>query len=261
VTKRSEPTEHARSGDLMASDLMATVAPPRAARGTAAPSPPARRAQRPRWRDTRLLIGVLLILLSVVIGARVVAGAASSGSWVTVTSALPAGHVLTDADFGTAMARLDDAASAHYYRANSRGGLLGRPLAVAVGAGALLPSDAVAPAAAAETRVVPVLVHAGRLPALRPGDHVDVYALVKGAAAGADREVLVVRDVEFLTGESLGSGDTSAQLRVAVPDAIRVVAASQSERVDLVRVDGLSGAPAPGGPAPAVPTEAPGLGG
>ena len=150
----------------------------------------------------------------------------------------------------------------HYYRAGSRTALIGRPLTVSVGAGALLPADAMAPGPATETRVVPVVVHAGRVPALRPGDHVDVYALVKGAAAGADREILVVRDVEFLTAETLGSGDTSAQLRVAVPDAIRVVAASQSERVDLVRVDGgAPAAPGPGGTAPEAPTETPGLGG
>jgi hypothetical protein len=103
-------------------------------------------------------------------------------------------------------------------------------------------------------------MHAGRLPALRAGDHVDVYALVKGAAAGSDREVLVVGGVEFLSGETLGSGDTSAQLRVSVRDAIRVVAASQSERVDLVRVDGGT-ASGSGAASAVVPTEAPGLGG
>lgn len=200
---------------------------------------------------------MLLVLLSVVIGARVVTSAASTGIWVTVRSALPAGHVLTDADLGTAHARLDDAASTHYYRSDSRAALVGRPLTAAVGAGALLPADAVAPGAAAESRVVPVIVHAGRLPALRSGDHVDVYALVKGAASGADRELLVVQDVEYLSGETLGSGDTSAQLRVPAPDAIRVVAASQSERVDLVRVDGSTG----GAPPAPVPTEVPGLGG
>lgn len=47
----------------------------RPARTTAAEmsSPAARRIGRPRWRDTRLLAGVLLVLLSVVLGARVVA--------------------------------------------------------------------------------------------------------------------------------------------------------------------------------------------
>lgn len=175
-------------------------------------------------------------------------------------TALPAGHVLVDGDLATAQAKLDDAASSHYYRSGSRAALVGRPLTAAVGAGALLPADAVAPAAASESRVVPVVVHAGRLPELHPGDHVDVYALVKGPTGGGgagtgDQEVLIVRDVEFLSGETLGNGDTSAAVRVAVPDAIRVVAASQSERVDLVRVDGATA-----GSAAPVPTSVPGLG-
>jgi Flp pilus assembly protein CpaB len=202
-------------------------------------------------------VGVVLVLLSVVAGARLVAAADATDPWVTATAPLPTGHVLTDADLGTASVRLDDASSGRYFRADSRAALVGRALVVPVGAGQLLPADAVTPASAPASRVVPVVVGPGRLPALRPGDRVDVYALVKGSDAGADREVLVVSGVEYLGGEVLGSGGTAVQLRVAVGDAIRVVAASRSERVDLVRVDG-SGT---GVPDAGLPTEAPGLGG
>jgi Flp pilus assembly protein CpaB len=200
---------------------------------------------------------VLLVLLSVILGARIVATAGNTASWLTVRTELPAGHVLTEADLGTAAARLDGAASVRYFRADSRGALLGRQLVRPVGAGNLLPQDALAYGPAAPTRVVPVLVKAGRLPSLTPGDRVDVYVLVKGDRPGTDREALVVGNAEYLAGDVLGSGDTAVQLRVAVPDAVRVVAASQSERVDLVRIDGEQ--PQPGGPG--VPTEAPGFGG
>jgi hypothetical protein len=200
-----------------------------------------------------LVIGLLLVLLSVVVGARVLAGADDMDVWLSTRTALPAGHVLTDADLGNVSARLDDASSVRYYRAGSRAALVGRALSAPVGAGVLLPAEAVTPGPSAATRVVPVVVRAGRLPTLQPGDHVDVYALVKGS--GGDREALVVADVEFLAGETLGNGDTSAQVRVAIGDAVRVVAASQSERVDLVRVDG------PGVSSAGLPTEAPGLGG
>jgi hypothetical protein len=200
---------------------------------------------------------VVLVLLSVVVGARVVATACDTDAWVSVRAELPAGHVLTDADLTTADARLDGSASIRYFRADSRGALLGRPLIRPVGAGNLLPQDAISYGPVAPTRVVPVLVKAGRLPSLAPGERVDVYVLVKGDRPGTDREVLVVGNAEFLTGDVLGSGDTAAQLRVPVPDAVRLVAASQSERVDLVRLDGE--AAQPGGPA--VPTEAPGFGG
>lgn len=237
---------------------MVAVAPPRRAAREAegvTPPPPGRRAGRSSWRDTRLLVGVLLVLLSVVVGARVVSSAGETSSWLTVRTDLPAGHVLTEADLASAGAKLDDPSSIRYYRATSRAAIVGRPLSRPVGAGTLLPADALTPGPAPGTRVVPVVVRAGRLPALQPGDRVDVYALVKGAQPGSDRVVLVVAAVEFLGGEILGSGDSSVQLRVGAPDAIRLVAASQSERVDLVRVDGAVG-PAE----PSVPTEAPGLG-
>ncbi len=199
---------------------------------------------------------MLLVLLSVIVGARVVATAGDTASWVTARADLPAGHVLTDADLATASAKLDGPASVRYFRADSRGALVGRPLVRPVGTGNLLPQDAIAYGPVAPTRVVPVLVKAGRLPSLSPGDRVDVYVLVKGDRPGTDRELLVVGGAEFLGGDVLGSGDTAAQLRVAVPDAVRVVAASQSERVDLVRIDGDAQAVAP-----AAPTEAPGFGG
>lgn len=237
---------------------MATAAPPRQPRDArrVPASPSGRHQERPRWRDTRLLVGVVLVLLSVLAGARLVAGTDATSPWLTVRTALPAGHVLTDADLAPVDVRLDDASSSRYFRASSRQALLGRALTAPVPAGTLLPADAVTAGAAPASRVVPVVVAAGRLPALRPGDRVDVYALVTGAQPGADREVLVVAGVEYLGGEVLGSGATAAQLRVAVADAIRVVAASRSERVDLVRVDG----PLPAGPE-GIPTEAPGLGG
>src|SRR4051794_35216142 len=37
--------------------------------------PTAKRLQRPSWRDARLLVGVALILLGTVLGARLIAGA------------------------------------------------------------------------------------------------------------------------------------------------------------------------------------------
>ena len=74
-------------------------------------SPKARRLSRPRWRDHRLMIGVLLVVICVVIGARVVAAADRSRSWISVRSDLPAGHVLTASDLTTTSGRLVPAAA------------------------------------------------------------------------------------------------------------------------------------------------------
>ena len=235
------------------SDVPPAAAPPPG-------SPSLRRLGRPRWRDGRLLAGVLLVLVSVGVGARVVSGAQQTGRWVAAARDLPAGHVLTERDITTAAARLSGAGAQRYFRAERHADLVGHPLVHAVGGGDLLPLGAVSSAAGPASRVVPVLVKAGRLPALSVGDHVDVYVLDRAPATGppvgnaaaaqasagaaasaAGQELLVLADVEYLGGAALGSGDTSVQLRVPPSSAAPAVAASQSERVDLARVDAGSG--------------------
>ena len=42
---------------------------------TQLPEPTAKRLQRPSWRDARLLVGVVLVLLGTVLGARLIAAA------------------------------------------------------------------------------------------------------------------------------------------------------------------------------------------
>jgi hypothetical protein len=98
------PTRRARSGSTTP-----------AAGSAATAAPPAERGPRPRWRDGRLLVGLLLVLLSVVIGARVVATADASAPWVSVRTDLPAGHVLTGADLATIDARFAPDASRRYF--------------------------------------------------------------------------------------------------------------------------------------------------
>jgi hypothetical protein len=115
-----------------------------------------------------------------------------------------------------------------------------------VAAGELLPAAALTAADQADSRIVPLVVRSGRLPELAAGDQVDVYVLSKstgtaGAAGSANgREVRVLTGAEFVAEDVLNSGDTSVQLRVTPGDAITAVAASQSGRVDVVRVDGDS---------------------
>jgi hypothetical protein len=183
-----------------------------------------------------LIIGVLLILVSVVLGARLVNGATSSSSWLSVTRSLPAGHVLAPDDLKPVKAHLPASAIRQYFTVDS-GALTGRVLNRPIAAGDLLPADAVASSGEQRpSRVVPLLVKAGRLPALAAGDHVDVYVLSR-PSGGAASEIRVLTNVEFVVEDVLATGDTSLQLRVPPADAPGAIAASQSERVDVVRVD------------------------
>jgi hypothetical protein len=203
-------------------------------------SPKARRLTRARWRDHRLLLGVLLVVSCVVIGARVVATADRSRSWVSVRHDLPAGHVLTAADLTATSGRLVPAAAGHYFESTVVDRLVGQELSRPVAAGELLGRGAIGSGPRQPSRVVPLVVKAGRLPQLHVGDRVDVYVLSRatdGATSGGN-EVRVAAGAEFLDQQELSSGSTVAvQVRVPASAAASLVAASQSERIDVVRVD------------------------
>jgi hypothetical protein len=202
----------------------------------------------------------------------VFATAGQTRLWVVARADLPAGHVVTADDLTTAIADLSEAVSSRYYPGERLGDVVGGTLARPVSAGELVSGTDFAGAEDTSTRLVPLIVKAGRMPELSPGDHVDVYAFQRdgpapvpqsspGAgqsvpAAGTGVEVMVLHDVEFVSGEALPSGGASLTLRVPVSDAIRAVAASQSERVDVVKIirDGRGGVGDRG------PTTAPGFG-
>ena len=61
------------------------------------PEPTAKRLQRPSWRDARLLVGVVLVLLGTVLGARLVAGADdTTPMYATATAIRPGDHLTAD---------------------------------------------------------------------------------------------------------------------------------------------------------------------
>jgi hypothetical protein len=204
---------------------------------TSPASPVARRIQVPRWRDTRLLIGVLLILASVVLGARLIGTATKTSRWLSVTRTLPAGHVLVTSDLVAVKAHLPASAGSHYF-ASDPSQLAGRTLGRQLSAGEFLPAEALASGSTGPSRVLPLIVKAGRLPALSAGDRVDVYVLSRPEGGGVGREIRVLTNVEYVGQDALSTGETSVVLRVAPDQAVTAIAASQSGRVDVVRIDG-----------------------
>jgi SAF domain len=263
--------------EVRVTDLATTRDDPSAAAGPP-PSPPARRLGRRRWRDSRLLIGVLLVLVSVVVGARVFASARTSSTWVVARADLSAGHVVTAADLTTTSADLNATTAHRYYPGNRLSEIVGAMLARPVSAGELISGDSFARGQTTSTRVVTVIVKDGRAPSLRPGDHVDVYVFRRDgsvatggtgattgaagttasgvAAAGGGVEALVLHDVEYLGEKVMSGGDRSLTLRVPVDLAIDAVAASQTGRVDIV----LLQPDTTGGVASTGPTAIPGFG-
>jgi len=186
------------------------------------PGPVPRRVRPPRWLDLRLVLGVLLVLGSVLLGARVVSAADATVPVWAATGDLAPGTELTGADLVAVDVRLDQAAGV-YLSATTRPE--GRTLSRAVREGELVPMSALEEAG--ELVQVALPVQAGFVPpGLERGQLVDVYAVAdpaagaSGVADGSVTAVVRTATVQAISGRSegvLSTPTTTIQVVVAVP--------------------------------------------
>jgi hypothetical protein len=203
-------------------------------------SPLARRLRQPSWLDLRLVLGILLVLVSVALGARIVAAADSSTRVWAVTDDLAGGTTLTPDDLRVVRIRLFDQAGRYLTAATSPAGrVLARPL----GAGELLPRAALAGQPPGRLVSLPVpSLHAPD--SLRRGQRIDVYATTKaGGSAGPGRtgRVLSGVPVQAVRAPHVGlTGGTEYAVLVLVPadDVADVVAALRTGELDVTVVMG-----------------------
>jgi hypothetical protein len=193
----------------------------------------------PGGRDLRLALGVALVLVSVVLGARLLASADDRTEVWALAAPLAAGTTVTEDDLVVVGVALDELGA--YVAVGTE--IEGRVLARDVGAGELLPTGALADAAVQDRRLVTVPVdplHAP--PGLARGERVDVYVTPADGAALGEVEVvplLVLADALVADPGSLDPSGLSDRLGVvldvAATDADRAVAAARAGDVDLVR--------------------------
>lgn len=227
-----------------------------------AASPRASRLVAPRWLDLRLVLGILLILVSVVVGARVLAGADSSVPVYVLTRDLAAGSVLAPEDLKVQRVRLFADGDRYVSAAGSKP--VGYVLLRSLGSREFLPRAALTGQRdVAQVRTVTLPVRRNHLPlGLRHGDVVDVYtsapaagtpartgASATSATRGQPRRVLAAVPVDAVSdtaGRLGGSDETGVVLRVPVAQLAAAVAAAQSGSVDLARLPPeAAAAPAP----------------
>jgi hypothetical protein len=237
ATSRHTVVTRPRSGvDLRRREHAVTAVrtPPASAADPAAvpPGPAPRRVRTPRWLDLRLVLGVLLVLGSVLLGARAVGAAdATVAVWAAATD-LAAGSELTAADLVPLDVRLDEAAGAYVSTGTDPAG---RTLGRAVHAGELLPLSSLEEPGNLVHLALPV--QSGYVPPdLDRGQLVDVYAVddaAAGAPAGEAAGVTLVvarAPVQALSGRSdgvLSAATTTVQVVVAVAadDAPKILTA------------------------------------
>jgi hypothetical protein len=186
------------------------------------PTPVAARIKRARWLDPRLVGGVLLVLLSVVVGSKVLADADERVRVWSVTRDLGADTRLTADDIAVRSVRLDDAAKRYVSADQDLAGLvLTRP----VGDGELLPVGAVSHDGTDDQRRVVVQVDRIGAGGLDKGRVVDVYA-VRDATAGESPSppelvlsgVTVAEDVKA-GGSAFGGSASKAGIALIVDGA------------------------------------------
>ncbi|UTT65263.1 SAF domain-containing protein [Janibacter sp. CX7] len=156
---------------------------------SALPTPTARRLTKPSWKDTRLLVGILLVLLSIVIGAVAMSAADDRvGMWAAAGPLTP-GQTIEEGDLQRVDVQLGDA-QGDYLMSNERlpnGAVVDRE----VREGELVPRAAVVNPTELDVQRVAVHVDPAYLSNLVKGSRVTVFTATpqaKGedAPAGSD---------------------------------------------------------------------------
>ncbi len=223
-------------------------------------SPSAARLATPRWLDTRLVLGVLLVLVSVVVGARLLSSSDRTQLVWAATRDLAIGSELADGDLVASRVQLYDVGTR--YLDATRPAPVGYVLGRAVGAGELMPDEALRnPEIDVDFRSVTVSVEPGHFPPdLAAAQKVDVW-VTPGArdAAGATAPAagaaepspapagvplvgaqLVLQQLTVVLGpreSGLGGGTAEpVVLQVRPRDVVALVSAMSLGTLDLVRV-------------------------
>ncbi len=184
------------------------------------PAPQARLALH-RWRDPRLVLGLLIVAGSVLIGSWALAAADDTVTVWGVREALPAGARIQPENLQRREVRFVDGTSERYLPVTRSA--VGRVLARTVGAGELLPAAALAGTTDPTGVQLPLSLDPAGMPgAVRPGSVVDVWVAPRDPDPDGTRARRVLRDVVVLEvadrGDALAPASTQTVVVVVGED-------------------------------------------
>lgn len=183
--------------------------------GFAAPSTPTLRTRRARWKDGRLLLGVLLVAITALAGAKLLSAADDTTAVWAAKRDIPIGTTISGDDLTTMNVRFtSDDAAGQYVAADAelKGLVVTRPISK----GEFVPRGAATTKSDSERTELPLSIATGRLPSdTAVGDHVDVWVVPKDQPA------------KMLW----------AQVRVVQVDAVKGVSGSSARRQVLVGLE------------------------
>lgn len=211
------------------------------------PKPTAARLQKPSWRDTRLVVGVVLVLLSVAVGAKAVAAADDTVPMYAAVASLVPGQPVTQGDVKRVDVQLG-ADRSRYVAADHD--IAPDTFALReVRPGELLPRTALGTKTGIDLKPVSVPVDAGGAAQLVAGSIVDVWVNAKDRSSAAEKYGKPVKSIEATpvvhppeTGRGgLGAASGTTAVQIMVPEArvqALIAAIDQGAKITLVPVPG-----------------------
>lgn len=196
-------------------------------------SPAAARPRRAWWRDLRVVLGIAIVIVCMVVGARAVSAGDDTVSVWRVTRALAAGTIPAPSDV-QAVSVPRDTSTPYALTTAPPGARLARDVA----AGELLPAEVDGPEPNVRWVTLPVEpLHAPT--DLAPGERVDVWATSTADLGAVVKPTLVLAGalVSSVSSDAVGfGGEYGVVLEVAPQAAGDVLAALRTGSIDLVRV-------------------------
>lgn len=202
------------------------------------------RLRRPRWRDPRLLVGLMLVLASIAGVVALVASSQRTAAYWTAAEDLPPGTPIAAGDLRPVEVNLSEAGE-RYLSADAPAPE-GRMVSGTVRAGELLPAAALVDADPDGRRPVGVALDEPLPSGVGVGDRVDVWVAMpaEGGRGHADparlAEALEISEVTAEQSGFGGSGTTRVQLLAPKETLPRIVDAKVKDaRVTLVPAHGV----------------------
>lgn len=205
---------------------------------------PVMRLRRPRWKDPRLIVGIVLVLVSVLMGALLVSRLSATTPVLVARTAIVPGDEISADQLTTVELRLGD--QEDLYVGSVAAIPEGAVATQTVQAGELLPISALGQSEDVPLRPVMIPVETTVAESVAPGATVELWHTPSGDEAGTsvNSEMLVedavVRRID--EGSSLGMRSMSVEVLVprdAVGPLLEVLA--RDERLDVIGVPGTHG--------------------
>ena len=210
------------------------------------PEPTAKRLQRPSWRDPRLLVGVVLVLLGTAVGARIVASSDDTVPMYAASGAIRPGDHLTADNLRRVDVQLGDQASLYL---SALSAVPDDSYALRdIPEGELIPASAVGSRGTVAVQAVTVEVDANSARGLPANSVVDVWVSRRDSQSTQERYLdatLALQRVSVspVTQDSgrfgAASSTMAVQIRVPRDKVAEVIAAvDKQSRFTLVPVPG-----------------------